>query len=349
MECLEIDLELITLHREEAGAPEPPPLEEIPAPVLPEARPPQRPPLPRRPGLAAPPLARRESGRPLAPAPPTAPPSVLQRTQLFIDKWRLEPTRAKLMLQGLRPEAAQWIINNFKPSSTAKDSRTGQLRTFISKSRETTPWNGSAAPLRRPPPRPVASSDDARGIKRSVSGSAIGASGLARSGAAASRGAGNPKPPLSAPKSRQAAAAPASRQAAARPNPPWGARQSAEKPRSAVGAASTSVRTPPPLPRRAPIGAHQNTDWNSAKRARTDAPPVSARPRSSGPPATPRSTPARAPLPPLSRPRPTDQVRNQPRAPTPSARNLPPRSGSSLNGGRVRPGEPGGLIKSLLG
>jgi len=368
MECLEIDLELVTLHREEAGAPEPPPLEEVPAPVLPEARPPQRPP-PQRPPLPRRPERNGVSGKPLTPAPPAAPPWGGQRTQhgtqMFIDRWKLEPTRSRQMLQGLRPEAAQWIIRNFKPSATTKDSHTGQLRTFISKSRENTPWNGSAG-ARRQPPRPTVPGGEDRGIKRSATGAAIGKSGFSkgesRPAAAILRGPrllGNPRAPLSAP---------ANRQVPAKPNPPWGSRQPPERytnsrTSSSFGAAVSSSATragsgaPPPPRRPLAIGADPQTRIN--KRAKTDSLPVSMRPRSgSGPPA-PQRAPGARPAPPARPParpgdasrRPTDQVPSRPRGPPPpTARNssTAPRIGSTLkaDGGKGRPGD---LIKNLLG
>lgn len=119
MEQLEVDLALVVQHRQEAGAPDPEPLDDVPIPELPA--PVQRPPPPKLPPTATD-YARsgRMAPRDLEPSPVSrpqtdahsAPQSNTEITD-FLDKWNFEPVRARLVLARLTPAKRKEIIETF--------------------------------------------------------------------------------------------------------------------------------------------------------------------------------------------------------------------------------------------
>jgi len=175
-DLMKTDMQLIDAHRKEAGAPDPVPLEDIPEPELPKT-----PALlarvgilgsgirPLVPGGALAALAPRPAGaaataatrpaaltplRPglLAPAtkagPVAAPPGSaatdLRLIALFVNKWKLEPTKTKMMLAKLTQEKRRYVIQNFK-ATVAGPTATPALEQFIAQCERTGAWGASAA------------------------------------------------------------------------------------------------------------------------------------------------------------------------------------------------------------
>jgi len=181
-DLIKIDLQLLDAHRKEAGAPDPVPLEEVPEPELPKAhallgRPGVlaggvRPLVPggalqalapRPAGVMAPAVARPTALTPLRPvgvmtlgakAPAAAPPGAaatdLRLIALFVNKWKLEPTKTKMMLAKLTQEKRRYVIQNFK-ATVPGPAATPALEAFIGQCEKTGAWGASAvAPAAKP-------------------------------------------------------------------------------------------------------------------------------------------------------------------------------------------------------
>lgn len=312
MEQLEVDLALVAQHRREAGAPDPEPLEDIPAPELPQTwrpAPPKQPPsVPMR--GSGPPNGRRDrapigTSRNAGPRQPSMPPSAAavaaqrgpglqtlvasaapdaRAVADFIAKWRLESSRSKLLLARLAPNRRRDIMDNFRHQHKEL-SATSSLEKYIA--------TRFPPPAAKPPGAPSATS--------------------------APRDGGTKRPMSSSPPSKE----PPSKR------PREGPIGAAAPPSTASGsAANRSIRSPPPGrggSRAAP------PPWRDSRD--TSAPPPSSRrppPPSKGPaPAPGRKPPAGG------APRPT---------PAPS------RSSSALGAsGAADDAKPGDLIKNLLG
>lgn len=174
-EMMKTDLTLIYAHAREAGAPYPPPLKDVKLPPnvpnavqLPSAASAVRPALSLsgvvRPVVARPPVpvstpatqAVATTGAPELAATPTATPTPtssqateLRLIALFVAKWKVDPTRTKLMLAKLSPPRRRYVISNFK---NAGSDPTFGLEQFISKCEETDAWAADAGPggMKRP-------------------------------------------------------------------------------------------------------------------------------------------------------------------------------------------------------
>jgi len=179
-EDMQLDFDLLDAHRKEAGAEDPPALEELDIPPMPDNKPAgaawgaplgyQRP-------LAAPygnvgpgylpkPVVVTTIGRAtttaagLRPQPPrTAPTSAmvaaaggsgpaggpsaeLRQIALFIAKWKLEATKTKLLLARLTPPRRRWVMSNFSQSGTGLSS-TVQLEQYIARCERTNAWGAA--------------------------------------------------------------------------------------------------------------------------------------------------------------------------------------------------------------
>eukprot|EP00927_Polykrikos_kofoidii_P020817 TRINITY_DN19928_c0_g1_i1.p1 TRINITY_DN19928_c0_g1~~TRINITY_DN19928_c0_g1_i1.p1 ORF type:complete len:311 (+),score=63.80 TRINITY_DN19928_c0_g1_i1:137-1069(+) len=191
-DTMALDIELILAHRRESGAPEPPPIEEIEMPEFPSgdgwgSRTP--PPAPAAP--AAPPRSSSTpaapSRPPLTPTPPKRAPSQAEYTAQgdlggkaqmelrliadFVRKWKLDPTRTKLLLARLTPTRRRTVISTFEAPATNGVSPTAALERFISQSDQgAAPSSGGAPRPSAPkaPPKQVTSA----GAKRPLSVSA---------------------------------------------------------------------------------------------------------------------------------------------------------------------------------
>ncbi|CAK0862603.1 unnamed protein product [Prorocentrum cordatum] len=154
-DVMKMDFTLINAHRREAGSPDPVPLEEVQVPDLPKAVVPMASFAVGRPAIAG----TRPAGAPVmarAGVMPTAAPSAegvggspvaeLRLIALFIAKWKLEATSAKMTLAKLSPARRRHIITNFKPSGAVSGAAATQaLVEFIANCEKTGSW-GAASP-----------------------------------------------------------------------------------------------------------------------------------------------------------------------------------------------------------
>jgi len=153
-EVMRTDIHLIYQHAREAGADDPIPLEEVKVPDLPRAaaiggyQVPAgvgglRPVAPV--GVAArgvrPPPAVASAGA--GAASPGGTVAELRLFALFATKWKLDPTRTKMMLAKLTPARRRFVILSFKTTAAGVEA-TNALQMFITKS-ETTNAGGLAA------------------------------------------------------------------------------------------------------------------------------------------------------------------------------------------------------------
>jgi len=160
-DLMRTDIHLIYQHAREAGADEPIPLEEVKVPDLPKAV--------AMGGFQVP--AGVGGFRPIAPGGVAAfgvrpPPAVaaagaagvapgstvaeLRLIALFVTKWKLDPTRTKMMLAKLTPARRRFVIQSFKPAAGVE--ATNALLMFITKCEQTNAWGAAAAgaPALRP-------------------------------------------------------------------------------------------------------------------------------------------------------------------------------------------------------
>lgn len=152
-EAMKTDIALIEMHRKEAGAPDPIPLEEVEMPTMPQA-------AAKATALTGgvPVLAALKSplgvvtpgtivGKPAAGAKAPAPGgsvAELRLIALFVAKWKLDPTRAKILLAKLPPQRRRYIIQNFK---TTTDGMPGtlELEEYIKECEQTKVWDAPTA------------------------------------------------------------------------------------------------------------------------------------------------------------------------------------------------------------
>lgn len=160
-DVMKLDIQLFYSHAREAGAPYPPPIEELKFPPLPKTlvatgigivR-------PGMPGAVRPPPAVRPLILGSAPVPvgtvagatPAAsgPAAELRLIALFVTKWKLDPTRTKLMLAKLTPQRRRYVIQNFKVAvpGTATDEATNALETFIAECESSGSWGPAIGTL----------------------------------------------------------------------------------------------------------------------------------------------------------------------------------------------------------
>ncbi|CAE7873169.1 unnamed protein product, partial [Symbiodinium necroappetens] len=151
-DLMKTDLQLIEVHRREAGAPDPPDLSEVKLP----------PDLPR--GFVRPRTSLLSTPSPVAATtvttavvPPTGGSAVadLRLIALFVAKWKLDVTRTKTALTKLLPSRRRYVIAHFKPKGdTAADD---ELETYIAECESSKSWdtatvlaNGSTNGVKRP-------------------------------------------------------------------------------------------------------------------------------------------------------------------------------------------------------
>jgi len=190
---LQLDYDLLTAHRREAGAEDAPTIEELKEefniPELPDnrqggyvgaigyQRPMATPPAfqPKVARAALPTPASVTTGiTGLRPSPPKSAPTTamvaaaagaaggggpsaeLRQIALFIAKFKLEATKTKLLLARLTPPRRRWVMTNFTQSGTAT-SPTAAVEQYISQCERTNAW-GSSLPgssLASSAPRPL--------------------------------------------------------------------------------------------------------------------------------------------------------------------------------------------------
>lgn len=160
---IKLDWELLQAHRREAGAEDPPSLEELELPALPDnkafgALTQFTRPTPVGTG-GYPTPASVTAATPLRPMPvKTAPTSAmvaasvgvagggpsaeLRQIALFIAKWKLEATKTKLLLARLTPPRRRWVMQHFAQSGTLQ-SATVQLEQYIARCERENLWAGA--------------------------------------------------------------------------------------------------------------------------------------------------------------------------------------------------------------
>eukprot|EP00429_Kryptoperidinium_foliaceum_P038119 CAMPEP_0176176496 /NCGR_PEP_ID=MMETSP0120_2-20121206/90405_1 /TAXON_ID=160619 /ORGANISM="Kryptoperidinium foliaceum, Strain CCMP 1326" /LENGTH=274 /DNA_ID=CAMNT_0017514543 /DNA_START=1 /DNA_END=821 /DNA_ORIENTATION=- len=173
-DMMKVDLELVTAHRREAGAPEAPALEDVQL---------VKQPMSALAGAARPVLSSGVGAAGARPRPPTVsqagtsvsstsstagPVAELRLIGLFVAKWKLDPGRSKLLLSRLMPTRRRYVIQHFK--ATPGVDPTAALEQFIAKCQATNSWNatagGSAAApasgVKRPLPTATSASDPSK-------------------------------------------------------------------------------------------------------------------------------------------------------------------------------------------
>lgn len=145
---MKTDLVLLEAHRREAGAPDPIPLEDVKMPDLPAVA--------KHPAMMAlaggkgvvPPMAMMMGTAPAA-ATSTAsggPVAELRLIALFVAKWKLDPTKTKLMLAKMTPTRRRYIIQNFKTAFSGPEANAA-LDAYIAQCEKSGDWDkGSIAP-----------------------------------------------------------------------------------------------------------------------------------------------------------------------------------------------------------
>lgn len=153
-DVMKCDLQLVNMHRREAGAPDPIPLEDVRMPEMPEAAPmPQQMPAGVRPMVAGAavraPIIPKAGGSvmpaPAGPAGATNAATELRLIALFIAKWKLDPTQVKIMLAKLLPARRRYVIQHFKATTQGPEA-TNALQQFINRCEQTNAWAGAVAP-----------------------------------------------------------------------------------------------------------------------------------------------------------------------------------------------------------
>lgn len=190
-DLLAIDIELVEAHRREAYAPEPPPLdlsellpelELLTGRARPKELPPKEGPKERQPIRALATTVMRSS---LTPTEPSKPPpkallgrgpalvaarpafnaSALSDFNAFVEKWHLEPVKARLAISPIPPSARPRVYQEFRPSSAKGLTIYAQLDQLIAKVKTTLqassvgkpsaePYRNLAGPSRMAPKTP---------------------------------------------------------------------------------------------------------------------------------------------------------------------------------------------------
>eukprot|EP00444_Apocalathium_aciculiferum_P034161 CAMPEP_0183486868 /NCGR_PEP_ID=MMETSP0370-20130417/180153_1 /TAXON_ID=268820 /ORGANISM="Peridinium aciculiferum, Strain PAER-2" /LENGTH=612 /DNA_ID=CAMNT_0025680187 /DNA_START=126 /DNA_END=1962 /DNA_ORIENTATION=- len=92
-----------------------------------------------RPGFAAP-----KAGALGGAAAATGPVAELRQIALFVAKWKLDPTRTKMMLAKLGPARRRYVIQTFKHTAYGADVTAG-LQQYIAQCERTDAWAGATA------------------------------------------------------------------------------------------------------------------------------------------------------------------------------------------------------------
>lgn len=139
-DLMKTDLVLVEAHRREAGAPDPIPLEEVKMPDLPIVA--------KLPGMfgmgvngVVPPKMAAAGAAPAAAGSPVA---ELRLIALFVAKWKMDPTKTKLLLAKMTPARRRYVIQNFKTQSAGPEASTA-LDQFIAQCERTGDWDKAAA------------------------------------------------------------------------------------------------------------------------------------------------------------------------------------------------------------
>jgi len=177
-EDIQLDYDLLSAHRREAGAEDPPALEELEIPPMPNAqvvsygsflqRPASVPVAASfavgagvKPFISRPLSAGSLTPAALRPQPPRTVPNAatlaaagaaaggpsaeLRQIAMFIAKWKLEATKTKLLLARLPPARRRWVMTKFAQNGPSPP--TGQLEQYIGRCERENLWAGAGAPV----------------------------------------------------------------------------------------------------------------------------------------------------------------------------------------------------------
>lgn len=142
-DIIKADLQLIVAHRKEAGSPDPPAIEDVKMPDIPQ--PPAgmlgaiRPGMPGAVGVSA--------VRPMGVAGVGTRPAMVSATSVaemrliaqFVGKWKLDPVTTKAILDRLAPTRRRFVVQNFKITQPGVLS-TVQLQQFVAQCESTGAW-----------------------------------------------------------------------------------------------------------------------------------------------------------------------------------------------------------------
>lgn len=87
----------------------------------------------------------------------------LRQIALFLAKWRLDPTRTKMMLAKLGPIRRRYVIQNFKPGG---GQPTDSLQQYIAQCEKSNAWPGAASGAKAAVSKPTAVPKALSGTKR---------------------------------------------------------------------------------------------------------------------------------------------------------------------------------------
>mmetsp|Transcript_136225 Transcript_136225/g.236862 ORF Transcript_136225/g.236862 Transcript_136225/m.236862 type:complete len:329 (+) Transcript_136225:78-1064(+) len=144
-EIMKTDVVLLTRHREEAGAKDPPSVKDIKVPGLPEEKKAWTP-MATNSWNQTSPLVAKIPVAPGATAPAAAGGSVaeLRLIALFVAKWKLDPSKTKGALAKLTPERRRFVVTNFKTDKTGPEA-TQQLEKYLEENAKDGKWDTGAA------------------------------------------------------------------------------------------------------------------------------------------------------------------------------------------------------------
>eukprot|EP00933_Yihiella_yeosuensis_P008998 TRINITY_DN114752_c0_g1_i1.p1 TRINITY_DN114752_c0_g1~~TRINITY_DN114752_c0_g1_i1.p1 ORF type:complete len:235 (-),score=68.22 TRINITY_DN114752_c0_g1_i1:85-789(-) len=158
-ELMKLDIQMVVAHKKEAGAPDPPPLDEVKLPpgcptggaVAPGGMSVMAGMIRALSGsaaaanaaanaaLAAPP----GTGIPNGAATPANPPLDIKTIALFVSKWKLDPNRCKAALEKLTPARRKYVMQNFKETDLAASS--DKLEEYIATCEKENSWASADA------------------------------------------------------------------------------------------------------------------------------------------------------------------------------------------------------------
>jgi hypothetical protein len=139
-DLMKTDLVLIEAHRKEAGAPDPPTLEDVKLPDMPAAAAGAMGLLQQKMALGA--LTAGATGVGAA----AGPVAELRLIALFVAKWKLDPTKTKMLLAKLNPQRRRYVIQNFKATASGEAGAT-ELESYITECEANGQWDKATLPV----------------------------------------------------------------------------------------------------------------------------------------------------------------------------------------------------------
>lgn len=161
-DLLRMDIQLIEAHRKEAGAPDAPDLEDVKLPNVPQGM--KIPGLGLTKALGATAQVAAGATQALASVAVGRPIDELRLIALFVTKWKMDPTKTKMILAKLTPQRRRYVMKSFS-ASAAGPGAADELEAFITECEANGDWDaaGGGTPAATPTPAAVVS-----GLKRPV-------------------------------------------------------------------------------------------------------------------------------------------------------------------------------------